>query len=643
MSWQDLSLIEKQAIVNRDEAAIKKRLRENIMSIDAPSVKMGLLSVAWKEDGEGLEMSSFSKGILYKYGIKAEWELGQEYGQKKYSIEPDPEKAFQYFEQAEKEEEPLAYYELAMCYADGRGTERNVKKAREYLRGAVANEIEGLEDYISVLENQGKSDIEDWNKEYKSAIKRISKGDSYAQYYAARAQKYGWGTVVNGELALIQYSKAEEAGQPLALFAQGLKKINSGCSEEGWKILERVRGAFRTYKDTVYDSHPSDIPTLLREAERIGEWEFLGGCYMHGIGVNRDIEQAEGYFAKCNIIYNTSDFYNLLPMYYLLEIDRNGLWNNNLERKVFLYRTLYERVKFLVNLNYLDVVYLKTVAACGWTRAQECLGKLYMESMNFVEHHRPVDVDTEESLKWFSEALKETNGKKESRTEFLFAYEVAYGKGNKGKYGKKAIECCRHIIRDGQSGTDIQKMLCDIYVISDNKKEAFRLAKECADQGDINFYVRLANMYAYEIGIARDVEMALYYLKKAIENGNDKIKREAILSMKQIDAQFGNERTHAVYSIYSNKATINNTRTMEDAPKQELKQSTQEIDFSILGLILSVIGMCSVNSLPAIAGLVLGIKGLKSEKRNMAIGAIVIAVIGILISIGIIIYAIATG
>ena len=72
MSWQDLSLIEKQAIVNRDEAAIKKRLRANIMSIDAPSVKMGLLSVAWKEDGEGLEMSSFSKGILYKYGIKAE-------------------------------------------------------------------------------------------------------------------------------------------------------------------------------------------------------------------------------------------------------------------------------------------------------------------------------------------------------------------------------------------------------------------------------------------------------------------------------------------------------------------------------------------------------------------------------------------
>lgn len=82
---------------------------------------------------------------------------------------------------------------------------------------------------------------------------------------------------------------------------------------------------------------------------------------------------------------------------------------------------------------------------------------------------------------------------------------------------------------------------------------------------------------------------------------------------------------------------------MEDAPKQELKQSTQEIDFSILGLVLSIIGMCSVNPLPAIAGLVLGIKGLKSEKRNMAIGAIVIAVIGILISIGIIIYAIATG
>ncbi len=427
----------------------------------------------------------------------------------------------------------------------------------------------------------------------------------------------------------------------MALFAQGLKKINSGCSEEGWKILERVRGAFRTYKDTVYDSHPSDIPALLREAERTGEWEFLGGCYMHGIGVNRDIEQAEGYFAKCNVIYNTSDFYNLLPMYYLLEIDRNGLWNNNLERKVFLYRTLYERVKFLVNLNYLDVVYLKNVAACGWTRAQECLGKLYMESMDFVEQHRPVDVDTEESLKWFSEALKETNGKKESRTEFLFAYEVAYGKGNKGKYGKKAIECCRHVIRDGQSGTDIQNMLCDIYVISDNKKEAFRLAKECADQGNINFYVRLANMYAYEIGIARDVEMALYYLKKAVENGNDKIKREAILSMKQIDTQLGNERTHAVYSIYSNKATINNTRTMEEAPKQELKQSTQEIDFSILGLVLSIIGMCSINPLFAIAGLALGIKGLKSEKRNMAIGAIAIAVIEILINIGVIIYAIA--
>lgn len=129
--------------------------------------------------------------------------------------------------------------------------------------------------------------------------------------------------MANGELALIQYSKAEEAGQPLALFAQGLKKINSGCSEEGWKILEWGRGAFRTYKDTVYDSHPSDIPTLLREAERTGEWEFLGSCYMHGIGVNRDIEQAEGYFAKCNIIYNTSDFYNLLQMYYLLEIDTN--------------------------------------------------------------------------------------------------------------------------------------------------------------------------------------------------------------------------------------------------------------------------------------------------------------------------------
>lgn len=271
---------------------------------------------------------------------------GLEYAQqKKYS------EAFNCFKKAAEREDPSAMYNLAYCYANGQGVERNYEKAFEWYRKAA---FKGVLDAMNSAGFYYQKGI-GVEKNEKNAIiwyeRAAKKGHMVAQYNLAFCYQNGIGVDRDDKMAATWYRKAAEQGHAESQNALGfmlnhgkgveknpteaakwyLKAAEQGhtyaqynvaiCYAKGEGVEKDEKEAARWYHESAMQDDPdaqcaygrmlligSGVEKNEKEAvewfrkaahqnHSAAQW-FLGYCYHKGLGVNVDRNMARTWYRK---------------------------------------------------------------------------------------------------------------------------------------------------------------------------------------------------------------------------------------------------------------------------------------------------------------------------------------------------------
>ncbi len=91
-----------------------------------------------KAGEQGVAEAQFILGLMHYYG--------------RGGVDKDSARAFDWFEKAAKHELPKAQYHLGLMYASGRGVEKNMKKAKYWIKKSDENGFEKAKDAWEVYE-----------------------------------------------------------------------------------------------------------------------------------------------------------------------------------------------------------------------------------------------------------------------------------------------------------------------------------------------------------------------------------------------------------------------------------------------------------------------------------------------------------
>lgn len=164
------------------------------------------------------------------FNFAAAWlELGYAYDGSDL-LERNLQKAATCFEQAAKLNNPLAYYELAMLYIEGKGIKQSDGLAIEYLKQAIDNHIWPAYLTLALYKMQGTFNafrkknspyrmlalVEPKNREAFNLLKRAAEADwskkTISQFYLAECYRLGLGVRADPEKAHHLYTEAVKFG-----------------------------------------------------------------------------------------------------------------------------------------------------------------------------------------------------------------------------------------------------------------------------------------------------------------------------------------------------------------------------------------------------------------------------------------------
>ena len=127
------------------------------------------------------------------------------------------------FEDLSKENNPMAQYALAFCYAQNKGVDTDFNKAIEYLNKSAEQgfapalvELAGV--YCSCLPDLNIS--QDFDKALSLYKKAAEQGFPMAQLMLGRMYENGWGVRKNIKKSKEWYKKAESQGLNMQLIQQ---------------------------------------------------------------------------------------------------------------------------------------------------------------------------------------------------------------------------------------------------------------------------------------------------------------------------------------------------------------------------------------------------------------------------------------
>lgn len=136
------------------------------------------------------------------------------------------------------------------------------------------------------------------------------------------------------------------------------------------------------------------------------------------------------------------------------------------------------------------------------------------------------DNEEKESAVYLERKNLATQGNLTAQYELALMYQL--GEGIK-KDTEEAIEWYEKSAKQGhiKSQVNLGLILCTISVYSNHVK-AMRWFKKAAEQGNVDAYYYLGKMYQHGHGEKQDLKQAENYYIKAIENGDDEMKRKVI-------------------------------------------------------------------------------------------------------------------
>ncbi|MDR2855311.1 MAG: sel1 repeat family protein [Methanomicrobiales archaeon] len=154
------------------------------------------------EATEGDAIAQFNLGMAYAYPLDYE------------NVEPDFEKAVEWFTKAADQGHVDAQFYLGQCYRAGNGVEPDFEKAVEWYTKAADQGHAPAQSILGVCYEMGNGVAKDLEKAVEWYTKAADQGYASAQYSLGLCYENGKGVAIDKEKALEWYTKAVESAKP---------------------------------------------------------------------------------------------------------------------------------------------------------------------------------------------------------------------------------------------------------------------------------------------------------------------------------------------------------------------------------------------------------------------------------------------
>ncbi|GES75152.1 kinase-like domain-containing protein [Rhizophagus clarus] len=417
------------------------------------------------EYGEGTEKDL--KNAIYWYNKAAENgnEVAQHYLGKIYilgkEVEKDEIKAFEYFKKSSEKEYLDAQFQLGYCYNYGIGIKINKIKAFEYYEKAATKGHMLAQNNLGLLYEYGEGTEKDLEKSFYWYKEAAAKDHVDAQNNLGLLYEYGEGTEKDLEKSFYWYNKAADSENEVA-------QAENGNATALYNLGKSYRLGIGVEKDK------TKAFEYIKKAAENGvnnAQNYLGYLYDCGQGVEKDRKKAIYWYQKAAENGNATALYNLCEFYEL------GIGVEKDEIKAFeYYKISYQK-------GYFDIKFY--------------LGYCYVNGIG-------TEVNRKKGFELYNEAV------------ICYWYRKAAENDN-----KLALFKLGELYELGQDLDIFMNMELELIMI---RKKAFELYKMAAEGGNIDAQKYLASLYEKGECTQRDIDSAIYWYKKVIENGHQEFK-----------------------------------------------------------------------------------------------------------------------
>lgn len=459
-------------------------------------------------------------GLIYARG-----DLGQ----------PDPAKAFQWFEKAgggEKQRHYLGVGNLAICYQNGFGTPKDPVKA-----AALFNKHK-QSDIICYLGSTGRAPAAPITYEEATALNESwarKQNDPTAQYLLGLRYLNGWGVKADRDDGMRWLQKAAKAGHGEALSQLGV------ISENTYTVIIGLN--YRTVSKENLDK-AIDYYRRGSEAGSVNATAYYAAMYQGGRGVPKDLARAEALYLRC---------LQLDPEHPHAHNNLGALYAEKLRAVVDTVDGESIRINRTRMLEHYDAAVRRQSAY-----AARNLGEAYYEG-------RLVPKDYQKAYQYFEQAAdwgmpiahyslgymhEYGQGMPITLTEAAYHYRLAALEGNQEALRRlinfyltgmgvsldldRAIFWMQQMVRQGNSR--VMTHMCDILLRKQNYADVIPLLRQMTNSPDHFIsgfaYDRLALCYERGLGVKANPGRAKKYNEQAIKRGNGSALTE--LAMEQM-------------------------------------------------------------------------------------------------------------
>lgn len=409
-----------------------------------------------------------------------------------WGVKKNPKAAVEWLEKSAEAGNPIGQCTLGRCYALGLGVDKDAVEAAAWLSKAAEQGLPRAQFFLGVSYETGSGIEKNEAKAIELYRKSAEQGFDGGQYaigvrlvqekdVAKQNEGVEWLTKAaeqgnaDAQTVLGIYYGDKDAAQSLAWYRQA---ADQGVGKAQWEVGRTLHLSNDKTKQR------EAIPWLTKAAEQgvPKAMMVLGRCYADGIGVEKNMKKA--------ILWNKKGAeLNVIPCMIWLSLNDP----NQSQRHDWLLKG----------------------AQLGDANCQ------YLAGMNY-HNGTGVAKDNEKAMDLFSNAA--VQGHKEALLEGggWTLFKGAWGNKN---YAEAAI-WLRKLIDAGDQSANLKMLLGTCEYELGHAKESYKWCRQAAEQGFAAAqYVTGINLL-YGEGVEKDVDLAIFWMKKAAEQGHEDAKKK---------------------------------------------------------------------------------------------------------------------
>lgn len=383
--------------------------------------------------------AKFNAGVLYLENAESLGEMDATFRLGLEFLDHSPELAFQKFKKLENRNHPEGLNMLGVCYRQGRGTEPNMEKAFQCFKKSAELGEENAMLSLCDCYFDGIGTKQNYKKAFHWCKKSVENGCAYAKSKLALCYYKGYGCKVNEKKALSLMQEAVDIGNPDAKFLLGMMLIDQEFPSDNDQIK-----AFELFQSAAEDGNPDAI-------------NELGSCYLDGLGVEKNEEQAVSLFQKAaKMGIDAAQFQYGSCLHFGIGCEKN------MEESVYWLQKSADQ-GYLPAVHALGTCYME---GNGVDQNVELAAELFKEAalqdfpdamISYGYYFLDVEDDRETAITWMAEAARQGSA------EGMFALGQLLYTGDGGEQDERAVQLFRKAADLGNDGGQYMLGYCYYY------------------------------------------------------------------------------------------------------------------------------------------------------------------------------------